>query len=261
MAAGETRAKIIEKLQEDLANCKAIEANHHEKLEQLSEKIEGNHSQVNHNISTLDKKCDGLGAAIEMLSLQISKAVERMESYNRDRPILGSASPLEQQYHQTTSFMGTSSQIHSSGGIDPKFPRPRTEVEYQSCPSGNYRFDFPRFDGSNPRAWLLKRLNYFKLMNTSESERVTIAAMHFEGKAMEWFYRVSQEGRTISWEHFVDLVSNRFGELNETCVFTEFSKLKVKGSLEDYIEKFQELKSHLLMFTKNNYDEAYFIKE
>lgn len=49
------------------------------------------------------------------------------------------------------------------------------------------------------------------------------------------------------------------GELKETQVFTEFSKLRVKGSLEEYIQKFTQLKSHLLMFQRGNYDEAYFI--
>lgn len=51
----------------------------------------------------------------------------------------------------------------------------------------------------------------------------------------------------------MELVSNRFGELKETRVFIELCKLKVKGSLEEYIEKFQELKSHLLIFQKGNY--------
>lgn len=42
-------------------------------------------------------------------------------------------------------------------------------------------------------------------------------------------------------------------------MFIEFSKLKVKGSLEDYIQWFMELKSHLLMFQRGSYDEDYFI--
>lgn len=54
-------------------------------------------------------------------------------------------------------------------------------------------------------------------------------------------------------------MSKRFGELKETRVFIEFSKVKVKGSLEEYMEKFLELKSHLLMFQKENDDECYFI--
>lgn len=125
--------------------------------------------------------------------------------------------------------------------------------------SASYKFKFPHFDGSNPRTWLLRALNYFKIMNIPDIDRVVIASMHFEGCAMEWFYQVSLEDREITWEHFVELVSTRFGELKETQVFTEFSKLRVKGSLEEYIQRFTQLKSHLLMFQRGNYDEPYFI--
>lgn len=64
--------------------------------------------------------------------------------------------------------------------------------------SASYKFDFPRFDGSNPRTWLLRALNYFKIMNIPDIDRVVIASMHFEGCAMEWFYQVSLEGRGIT---------------------------------------------------------------
>lgn len=36
--------------------------------------------------------------------------------------------------------------------------------------------------------------------------------------------------------------------------------MKVQGSLDEYIEKFEELRSHLLMFPTITYGEEYFIK-
>lgn len=260
MAAAETRAKIIEKLQEEMATRITIENSHQEKLDLLTEKIDLNHSQTNQSIAALDKK---LVTAIEMLSVQVSKAMERTEYYNRDKPILGSFSPSEQAY--SGKFVPSSSQspVFPATALDSKQTRNRTEGENNnnsySVQPLSYRFEFPRFDGSNPRSWLLKALNYFKIMNISDHDRVVIASMHFDGKAMEWYYQISQDGRMITWEQFMVLVSNQFGELKETRVFTDLCKLKVMGSLEEYIEKFQELKSHLLMFQRGNYDELFFI--
>lgn len=96
-------------------------------------------------------------------------------------------------------------------------------------------------------------------MNIHDHDKVAVASIHFEGKAMEWYYQISLEGRLITWEHFMELISNRFGDLKESRVFTEICKLKVKGSLEDYIDKFQELRSHLLMFQKGHYDDSFLI--
>lgn len=105
----------------------------------------------------------------------------------------------------------------------------------------------------------MKAHNYFKIMNIHDEDRVVIASMHSDGPAMEWFYQFSMESREVSWNQFMELVSSQFWELKEAQVFTEFSKLKVKGSMEEYIQKFTQLQSHLLMFPRGNYDEAYLI--
>lgn len=50
-------------------------------------------------------------------------------------------------------------------------------------------------------------------MNINDNDKVSIAMVHFEGGAMEWFYQISQSDRLITFDHFVELVSNYFGEL------------------------------------------------
>lgn len=53
MTTADTRAKVIEKLQADMANRMAIEANQQEQLEKLSEQMECNQGQFNHNNTIL----------------------------------------------------------------------------------------------------------------------------------------------------------------------------------------------------------------
>lgn len=63
------------------------------------------------------------------------------------------------------------------------------------------RLDFPRFDGSNPRAWILKCTSYFKLMpNIPDSQKVHLATIHFEGKALSWFQNLNLGNIEITWE-------------------------------------------------------------
>lgn len=263
MAAAETRAKILEKLQEDMANRMAVEQNHQEKLDNMEHKMEYYQEQNLHHMGVMDKKYDSLKSSIEMLSLQVSKAVERMDLYNKDKPILGPSPSVDPSSQQSFLMGNMTHQTPHTTLTEMEFrnQRIRGENEHHGYfGNTNPRFDFPRFDGNNPRSWLLKCLSYFKLMRTPpDADKVSMAALHFEGKAMEWYQQISQEDRVLTWDHFVELVSNRFGELKEGRVFTEFSKLKVKGSLEEYIEKFLELKSHLLMFNRRSYDESYFV--
>lgn len=175
-------------------------------------------AKVDQNTEMLDKKID---SAVEMLSLQITRAMERFDLSNRDKFILGIAPPTTHQF-QHSNFRATSSQTPFSPGLGDLRPtRTRTESEHTSSYSVNaasYRFDFPRFDGTYPRSWLLKALNYFKIMNIQDEDRVVIASMHFDGPAMEWFYQISMESREVSWTQFMDLVSSQFGELKEAQV-------------------------------------------
>lgn len=47
------------------------------------------------------------------------------------------------------------------------------------------RVEFPRFDGTNPRIWMIKCASYFKLMpSVPDAQRVHLAALHFDGKAL-----------------------------------------------------------------------------
>lgn len=93
--------------------------------------------------------------------------------------------------------------------MDSKQPRSRVESENNSSYFANpysYRFDFPRFDGSNLRSWLVKSLNFFKIMNISDNDMVSIDAMHFEGKAMECLYHISQDDTCSTLRMTLDMI-------------------------------------------------------
>lgn len=160
--------------------------------------------------------------------------METMEIYHEHEPISEEES-------------GVNHFVHGSNSISDAFNR---------IPG----FEFPMFDGSNPKSWLLKCWNYFRVLkNIADGDKVAMAGLHCEGSAAIWYGRISQNDRELSWDQFVGLVLARFDKLNERMVLAEFNKLRVTASLEDYIDKFEELKSYLLMFKSRTYDDRYFI--
>ncbi|XP_012848349.1 PREDICTED: uncharacterized protein LOC105968265 [Erythranthe guttata] len=236
----EAHRKLLEqKLQEEMDKRVAVETN-------LQEQISLNHEET--------KK------SFEIMQIQLGKIAERIEMYNRDKSIMGEGS--------------TSGTIPTPYTAQPEhFTRPQTEhrnnrgqeVMVNPNPfSGNYtpnpKIDFPRFDGSNPRTWLFKCQGYFQLVsNIPDTQKVVLAALHFEGRAAIWYGHISQNNRVYSWDQFVGLVSARFEDLREAKVLAEMGKLKVTNSLEAYIDKFEELRAYLLMFNTRSYDDEFFL--
>ncbi|KAK6150015.1 hypothetical protein DH2020_017540 [Rehmannia glutinosa] len=122
------------------------------------------------------------------------------------------------------------------------------------------RIDFARFDGSNPRSWILKCNGYFKLIpNIPDAQKVTLASMHFDGKAASRFQNYSSKCAGQSWNQFLEIVSAGFEELKEIKIIAEFNKLKQPGSYVEYVEKFEELRACMMLINNGDYSEDYFI--
>ncbi|KAK6128670.1 hypothetical protein DH2020_037582 [Rehmannia glutinosa] len=141
-------------------------------------------------------------------------------------------------------------------------PKPRMQIEHSG---GNIisplpKIDFPKFDGTHPRAWILKCNGYFKLIpNIPDDQKVILASMHFKGKAALWFQNFNTKQLDLTWAQFLEVVSSRFEELRETKIIGEFNKLRHSGSYSDYVERFEELRACMLMLNGGDYSEEYFI--
>lgn len=239
------------KWQEENEKRVAAEMQLQGQIDGLLTTISTNQTEVNKSLAALDKRNEAVTSSLDVVKLQLIKIAERMEIYHRDKCIMGSVSSSDNIDHFTHD--------HPRG----EQPKPKEHIPY---PGGSVSFnpspklDFPRFDGTNPRAWLLRCRGYFKVVNSIlEHDKVTIASIHFDGPALEWYAQISQTNHNISWEQFVEMITARFDDLKEGKILAEFSKLKLVHSLEDYIAKFSELKSYFLMFPDTTYTESYFI--
>ncbi|KAH6761080.1 hypothetical protein C2S51_018029 [Perilla frutescens var. frutescens] len=122
------------------------------------------------------------------------------------------------------------------------------------------KIDFPRFDGTQPRVWILKCNSYFKMIpNIPEEQRIALATMNFEEKAALWYQSYSTKLVNLTWNQFVDVVAARFEDLKETNIVVEFNKLRHTGSYVEYVERFEELKECMTLYDNNAYSETYFV--
>nr|XP_027126124.1 uncharacterized protein LOC113742491 [Coffea arabica] len=82
--------------------------------------------------------------------------------------------------------------------------------------------------------------------------------MFLEGKADNWFQEVKLERPNLSWTEFSDLLCERFASKASRDVVEEFNKLQQRGTVEEYEEKFEELKT-LMVLRNPKLDELYFV--
>nr|XP_027097511.1 uncharacterized protein LOC113717062 [Coffea arabica] len=120
------------------------------------------------------------------------------------------------------------------------------------------KIDLYMFTGENPRDWLRKCNKYFLNYQVPDEHKVDVIEMYLEGKADRWFQGVKMERPKLNWEEFGELLCCRFNDRTCKDVVEEFNKLQQIGNVEDYQEKFEELKA-LMMMKNRNLDEKYFI--
>ena len=73
-----------------------------------------------------------------------------------------------------------------------------------------------------------------------------VASIHLVGRAETWFSSYIAVRRNVDWSDFIVDVCNRFREEMGSRIVEDFHKLQQLGSVEAYLEKFEELKCLLL---------------
>ncbi|XP_027071670.2 uncharacterized protein [Coffea arabica] len=120
------------------------------------------------------------------------------------------------------------------------------------------RLEMPMFASGNPREWLRKCHKYFLNYQIPENQRVDMVEMFLEGRADNWFQGVRLEKPRLNWSEFCELLYERFAGKWSRDVVEEFNKLQQKGTVKEYEEKFEELKT-LMLIRNPRLDEGYFI--
>ena len=82
--------------------------------------------------------------------------------------------------------------------------------------------------------------------------------MFLEGKADVWFQSIKLVQENLSWLEFCEALAKRFGMKGGLDEQQEFNKLAQNGTVLEYVERFEELKS-VVLSRNPHLDEIYFI--
>ncbi|XP_028755422.1 uncharacterized protein LOC114714818 [Neltuma alba] len=100
------------------------------------------------------------------------------------------------------------------------------------------KLDFPRFDGKDALDWIFRAERFFKYYEIQESQRLIIAAIHFDGEVLPWFQMLERSHRVPIWNALVQAIEEQFGPSQFDSARGQLFKLTHQGPLEDYNNKF-----------------------
>ncbi|VFR02783.1 unnamed protein product [Cuscuta campestris] len=95
------------------------------------------------------------------------------------------------------------------------------------------KVEFPKFNGGDPRGWVLKAEKYFRYYGTSEEDKVEIAAMHLEGDALDLFSWINAERTLLYWEEFIKIIEEHFALPEYLNPDEHLVLIKQTGSVQD----------------------------
>ncbi|KAL0427958.1 UNVERIFIED_CONTAM: hypothetical protein Slati_2970600 [Sesamum latifolium] len=173
---------------------------------------------------------------------QLKSIAEQLQNYNRNKSILGEGltSSIER---------GSSSRITT---IKP--PIKENPTQYNVI----HRMDFHVFNGEEARTWIRRCNRYFQMIPIPEEHKVSLASVYMQGRAERWFQGHLEKRGMPSWSEPVIIILRRFEDLNYERVVSEFNMLHQETTVHEYLIKFEDLESHVLIFNKN-LDEAFFM--
>ncbi|KAK3027304.1 hypothetical protein RJ639_041125 [Escallonia herrerae] len=139
----------------------------------------------------------------------------------------------------------------NTNGHTHQIASPQSEIQaYQNQPLIP-KLMFPSFDGNDPRGWINKSHKYFQFQPMNDYLKVSLAAIHLEGEANDWF-QAYQVGRgVITWPELIKDLS--------LSVVHKFNKLKQTSTVSNYQGQFEQLRAQVLA---KNYTltEEYFVE-
>lgn len=118
------------------------------------------------------------------------------------------------------------------------------------------KLTFPEFNGENPQHWVRRANRFFQLIPMEEGRKVYHAGYYMVGVTDTWYMEYIEGRESITWPDFCNLLMQRFVCPEKEDVVIEFTKLQQTHDVKSYQEKFDELKS-LVMVKNPNLSEEF----
>ncbi|TYK13876.1 Ty3/gypsy retrotransposon protein [Cucumis melo var. makuwa] len=117
----------------------------------------------------------------------------------------------------------------------------KTEEERSVDRSKFKKVEMPVFDGTEPDSWLFRADRYFKIHNLTDSEKLTVAVISFDGPALDWYRSQEEREAFAGWDDLKQKMLVRFRATREGTLVGRFLTIKQETTVEEYRNRFDTL--------------------
>ena len=170
-----------------------------------SEERRDTHEQELNKIPAMEEKLTVMSQNMENLQAQVEKTHQMvmifMETMAKER-VLASGKGLDSSEQET--WTGKTVEGESSANRETKKGTAEKKEDGEEDGNDRDRFkrvEMPVFDGDDPDSWLFRAERYFQIHKLTDSERLTVATISFEGPALNWYRSQEERDKFTCWWH------------------------------------------------------------
>lgn len=120
------------------------------------------------------------------------------------------------------------------------------------------KIEMPVFGGTNPFGWIAQVERYFRIGQFQGLERLQMVSLSLEGPVLNWFNAEMETEPFADWHQFKRRLVARFRQRIEDEPGKRFFSIKQLGSIADYVNEFEELRSLVSGVDERNLVDVFF---
>ncbi|KAL0545306.1 hypothetical protein IC582_015184 [Cucumis melo] len=118
----------------------------------------------------------------------------------------------------------------------------KTETEEAAADRNKFKkVEMPVFAGEDPDSWLFRAERYFQIHKLSDSEKMLVSTISFDGPALNWYRSQEEREKFTSWLNLKERLLVRFRSSRDGTILGKFLRVKQESTVDDYRNLFDKL--------------------
>ncbi|KAA0052895.1 transposon Tf2-1 polyprotein isoform X1 [Cucumis melo var. makuwa] len=159
---------------------------------------------------------------IPMLEAKITEHLEKIDSQNQHQQqlILQYIEGMMKGQSTTRESEGSTSKAKTkvTEPINEGNENEKNGEEKNNDRSKFKKVEMPVFNGEDPNAWLFRADRYFQIHRLTDSEKMTVATISFEGPALNWYRAQEERDKFKDWANLKERFLVRFRSTREGSI-------------------------------------------
>ena len=186
-----------------------------EKLETVDQEISGIRAEL-HGLPSIKEDISLLAKSIERLGVQAEQQQQQQQTFMKYIEGMTKGKTREEIPEGSSDKKETMIDVSDSFVMGGKSEEKHTKLEGEESVGDQSKFkkiEMPVFAGADPDLWLFRAERYFQIHKLTESEKITVSIISFDGAALDWYRSREDREPFTNWEDLKQRLIIRFRQV------------------------------------------------